>query len=304
MTGSPARGRAFVLNLDADVELAAGGGSYAPTANVLAAVRANVPALASSLLREEDLLVDERTAPNAAAGREGHAFCPTPRALALLVRAGAEPAPHPPLSVLRRVNSRAFAASLGATMPGAAFVTNLEDASRTIATQPPLGRAWRVKRAFGMAGRGQRVVAPLASAALLGAELAFVKAGIQRDGGIQIEPDVEILCELSLHGMLERDGVFVGGNLVRQRCDARGAWLATEPLAPDEAEHAHEGTLRDEQERVAAALHEAGYFGPFGIDAFTYRGARAETVLQRRSEINARYSMGWPVGMAKASRPA
>jgi hypothetical protein len=281
------------LNLDADVELAFGL-NYAPTARVLDAVRANVPALATALLREDDLLIDESSSPNAALGREGHAFCPTPRALAVLRRAGAEPAPHPPFDVLQRVNSRAFSSSLGATLAGAAFVTELAGASSTIAKAPPLGRAWRVKRAFGMAGRGQRLIAP---GALEGAELAFVKAGLEREGGVQIEPDVEIVTELSVHGMLSPGGGFVSGAITRQRCDARGAWLSTEPLSPDAEERAREKTLRDELARVASALDSAGYFGPFGIDAFTYRGAHGEVLLQPRSEINARYSMGWPIGM-------
>jgi hypothetical protein len=49
-------------------------------------------------------------------------------------------------------------------------------------------------------------------------------------------------------------------------------------------------------EGVAAALNAARYFGPFGVDAYTYRerpdGAIA---LQPRSEINARYTMGFAV---------
>jgi hypothetical protein len=219
----------------------------------------------------------------------------------MLRRAGAEPVPHPSFEILRRVNSRAFSSSLqgDGTLPGASFVTSVDAASSAIALPPPVGHAWRMKRAFGMAGRGQRVVAP---GALAGAELAFVKAGIEREGGLQIEPDVEIVCELSLHGMLERGGGesrarFVAGALVRQRCDARGAWLSTDPLRADAAERVYEAALREELAKVAAALRDGGYFGPFGIDAFTYRGPRGEVLLQPRSEINARYSMGWPVGM-------
>jgi hypothetical protein len=46
--------------------------------------------------------------------------------------------------------------------------------------------------------------------------------------------------------------------------------------------------------RVAAALLQAGYFGPFGIDAFRYElGGR--TKLQPRCEINARYTMGFAI---------
>jgi len=58
--------------------------------------------------------------------------------------------------------------------------------------------------------------------------------------------------------------------------------------------------MLDEARRVGAALFRAGYFGPFGVDGFTYR--QGETaLLQRRSEINARYSMGF--GLVAPLRP-
>ena len=41
------------------------------------------------------------------------------------------------------------------------------------------------------------------------------------------------------------------------------------------------------------ALARAGYFGPFGIDAFRHRTDRGE-VLNALSEINARFTMDWP----------
>jgi hypothetical protein len=130
---------AWVLNLDADVELGAiasaapgARAGYAPKRSLVHAMRTRVPRLAASLLDpEEDLLVDERSAPLVASGHVGRAFCPTPRALRLLRRAGAEPEPHPSCDVLVRVNSRAFCSSLGATLPGAVFVTN-EDEARAV----------------------------------------------------------------------------------------------------------------------------------------------------------------------------
>ena len=54
--------------------------------------------------------------------------------------------------------------------------------------------------------------------------------------------------------------------------------------------------LTTELARVAGALCAAGYFGPFGLDAYTYRGGDGIVCLQPRSEINARYSMGFALG--------
>jgi len=283
-------GRAWVLNLDADLELGAGA-RYTPRAGVKLAMRAHVERLAASLLAPGDRLVDETSAPGEARGMPGRAFCPTPGALAILRRAGAEPEAHPPLEVLRRVNSRAFAGGLGATLPGAAFVTELEIARTMLAKEPEGGGAWRVKHAFGMAGRNQRVLGRGA----IGSDLAFVRAGVRR-GGVQIEPDVAIEQEYAMHGWLARDGSMRIGMLVRQRCDPRGAWLSTEPVeAGQEADVAVR--MADEVARVAVALCGAGYFGPFGVDAYSYRDRRGGLAFQPRSEINARYSMGFAVGL-------
>ena len=141
---------AWVLNLDADVELACGD-RYAPTRAVAEATKKHAARLVGSLVATDDLVVDDATREGAVRGFVGRAFCPTPRALALLARAGAAPEPHPSMAVLRAVNSRGFAASLGATMPGSAFVRTLEEALAHLASPPPVGDAWRMKRAFGMA---------------------------------------------------------------------------------------------------------------------------------------------------------
>jgi hypothetical protein len=288
---------AWVLNLDADVELAAiaAGGAragYTPKRSLVAAMRTFVPRLAASLLDpDEDVLVAEESSAHAGRGLVGRAFCPTPRALRLLRRVGAELEPHPGVEAIVRANSRAFCASLGVTLPGATFVARESEAASVLAGRPPpeLAVAWRVKRNFGMTGRGQRVIVP---SAISGPDLAFVRAGLA-EGGLQIEPDVTIVAELAIHGLLAQSGALTLGPVVRQRCDARGAWESSERIARGEAP----AELAPEAERVAAALHAAGYFGPFGVDAYTYRvGTVGDAIaLQPRSEINARYTMGFAV---------
>lgn len=292
-----AAGAAWVLNLDADLELGASP-RYQPTRRVLDAMASPREALARALLAEGDRLVDERTPAGAAAGMRGRAFCPTPRALAALRRAGALPEPAPEVAILRRVNGRAFCAALGETLPGGGFVTTLEAATARLARapEPALATRWRLKRAHGMAGRAQRVVAP---GALAASDRAFLMAGLA-EGGVQIEPDVAISAEFAQHGLIAAPGAGGAlrlGALVRQRCDARGAWISTEPIDDAAALGELPARLEAEVRRVAAALREAGYFGPFGVDAFTYRvGAPPCLALQPRSEINARFSMGFAVG--------
>ena len=271
----------WVLNLDADLELGARG-PYTPTRSVKDAMRAQQEKLIAALLASGEEVVDEATSPGAARGRPGYAFCPTPRAIALLERAGAVAQRHPSIEVLRTVNGRAFCASLGESLPGSEFVADFPSAKAKLCAG---NAAWRVKRAFGMAGRGQRVIpqGPLAKG-----DEDFVRAGIAQ-GGLVIEPNRRITLEVAIHGMVARSGNVAFGRIVRQRCDTRGAWLSTEPV--DEP-FAFAAAFMAEAKVVACRLHESGYFGPFGVDAFVYDGG-----FQPRSEINARFSMGFPVGM-------
>ena len=281
------RRRAWVLNLDADVELGTRG-PYVLSPRVRRAMEPHVARLAMTLLSPGDLLVDGRTPAGSAKGLTGKAFCPTQRAVDVLLRAGAEPEAHPSMEVLRCVNSRAFASSLGVTLPGAAFVTDLDAARERLLGTPVVGDGWRVKYAFGMTGRNQRVVR---RPCIDDEEARFLVAGLAQ-GGVQIEPNVAIDRELALHGMLRADGGFDLGQLVWQRCDARGAWVSSERVvAPVEG-----ARMREELRVVAVALHGAGYFGPFGVDAYVYRGPDGALAFQPRSEINARYSMGFATG--------
>jgi hypothetical protein len=293
------------MNLDADLELATGKG-YSPSKAVLAAMAPQQAKLAESLVGPDDVWLDSglfgphtgvsfdrqlaawgastdlSTGDAGLAGPRGRAFCPTPRAVALMRAAGVEPEPHPTLEVLRRVNGREFCAELGQTLPGAQFVTSTEDAIALLVSAPPMGRQWRAKRAFGMAGRGQR---PIAAGALSEADAKFLAASISRDRGIQLEPEVEIVREVAMHAMLAGGDVRFGP-VIEQRCDDSGQWLSS--LATSEELPA----LLTEARRVAESLHAAGYFGPFGVDAYFYRDG-ADIRLQPRSEINARYSMGF-----------
>ncbi len=285
-----AAGLAWVLNLDADVELAAGP-RYAPTRVVRAAMAPQIERLAGMLLGPDDVLVDDASPPGSAAGRVGHAFCPTSRAVATLIRAGASPAPHPTHAVLREANSRAFCIGLGQTLPGGELVSDLARAEELVSAVPPIAQQWRAKRLFGMAGRGQR---PIAVGVLSEGDRAFLRSAIGSDGGIVIEPDVAIVQELGQHGFVDAAGDVRLGQLVEQVCDAHGQWIETRP-APHVVP-ATRGALEDEARLVAHALHRAGYFGPFGIDAFHYRDLEGVVRLQPRSEINARYSMGFAIG--------
>jgi hypothetical protein len=285
----------WVLNLDADIELGTSG-RYSPRARTIEAMRPHIQTLAAGLLGpgESPLEGAEDLGPHVV----GRAFCPTTRAVASMRERGVSPERHPPMSVLRLVSSRAFSQSPGRGLEGASFVTSASSAKEVLGEPPPIGDGWRVKHAHGMAGRNQRVIPP---GGLTTLDDAFVARGLA-NGGVQIEPNVVIERELARHGFVRPDGSLEAGALVYQRCDARGAWLASE-RAPPGADREAEVALGEEIESVASLLHGAGYFGPFGVDAFFYVGRRERRMLQPRSEVNARYSMGFTVGFGPPPPP-
>lgn len=275
--------RAFVLNLDAELELAATH-AYAPTRAVRAATEAHARVVAKTLVPPDDAVVDETTPPGALEGARGLAWCPTPSAVVRLRRAGAHVEAPPSMDVLRRVMRRDFA--YDSALPGARVHTDPEAALAHLREPSAFGRGHRLKRVFGMSGRGHRVVTGAPTAA----DEAFVRASAP---ALIVEPEVAISHERALHGFLHRDGALERGEICAGASDTRGAFVGMRAARADEARRAEDDALHAALERAAAALREAGYHGPFGVDAFAYEGG-----FRACSEINARYSMGWAIGFA------
>jgi hypothetical protein len=300
------KGRLWVLNFDADDELAHPD-HYRPNQRVLgrfAALALRVGRLVPDgdvILREWETTTDLEGPAFGARRLEGRAFCPTPRALALLTRAGANVPASPSLEVLRRVNHRAFCAELGQTLPLARFVRSPSELETTLAAyQGP----WLLKRAFGYAGKGQL---RLPTNRLDARASAFVRASLTeeqppcaegvRPSGLQLEPWVVRRLDVALHGWVSPEGELTVGEPTRAVVDPHGVWQRTERLSEGELTVEDRAALAYEAERVANALRAAGYFGPFGIDAFRYVDLDGTIRFNPRCEINARYSMGWAEGM-------
>ena len=286
--------RAWLLNFDAEDELAAPTG-YTPK-RAVAARFAALTARVVALLGPGDVVLGEGVP---ASGLLGRAWCPTPRAVRAWTSAGVVAPQTPPLSVLQRVNHRRFAAELGQTLPDSRFVHAMDELESVLAGPSPTGQ-FLLKRPFGFAGRGRRKVRSggVEAAARSWVEASFAGRSGERDGaGLQVEPWVEIEREHGLHGFLSRAGALTLGEATTQTLDEAGAWIATERAPRGALEPAERDALFASAEAAARALQLAGYFGPFGVDAFRWRDARGERCFQPRSEINARYSMGWAIGM-------
>jgi hypothetical protein len=272
-----------VLNLDADEELAG-----RPPRDLGAKARARLVARSSELgLLVGDAYVLGTGDDSVASGLPGLAFCPTPRALVALASVAAVPAPAPSLEVLVRVNHRKFCADLGQTLQGAAFVHDLESVASRMREQE--GVEWVLKHPHGYVGRMRH-----RSFALDAPTLSFAKSCLEEAGGLELEPWVARTDDYALHGYVARDGIVTLGEPTRQICDGRGVWQNTS--REHDLETKERSALIEETRRVARALFEAGYFGAFGVDAFRFLHA-GEPRFQPRCEINARYTMGYAVGM-------
>lgn len=269
---------AFFLNLDAELELDAGRRYQATDATqqrmhaLATAMRASLPQGAIVFPLGEAPRSDARAI----------AWCPTPQVLARIAAHGLALPDAPSVDVLTRVNERglAFALSEG-ELPGAARIAS-EDAAWSALDRPG---EWLLKRAFGLSGRGQR---PVRGGALSEADRAFVRASLAKGRALYVEPRVSIRRELSVHAWATPRGA-APRTIREQRVDRFGAFVASaRATLPPDAEYA----LFDTAECVGRALIEAGYFGPFGVDAFEYDGPHG-LALRTLSEINARYCMGW-----------
>lgn len=283
--------RAWVLNLAAELELEIGRG-YTPRRAVIEQVRANRPK-ARALLGAEDVLLDEEEVlsgamrlPPELRGVEGRAFCPTPRALRVLRIVGARPAAAPSFDVLRQVNDRRFNAEIGQTLEAARFALTAAEAHAIVERRSPTG-AWILKRSYGFAGKGRRRIERVHPD-----DVRWIDASFQT-GGVQIEPFVEVAQELAQHGEILQDGTIRLFPPCMQHCPL-GVWQQSEP-ANGTLPHVECQLIENEANITAHALAAAGYFGPFNIDAIRYRDLGGNVRLYPRTEINARYTMGWPL---------
>lgn len=282
----PAR---WLLNLAADEELATGGPPPRRVEERLAAAKA---AFVAALPAGHHVLAEaprgSRGAPTFGRGTPtcGRPWCPTPSAVARLREAGVPVRRFPPLDVLRRVNARPFAFALGLAVPGARLATTLAEVRAASPASDPV----RLSGAFTVAGRGHRVL----RGRWTPADEAWARRQLGR-GPIVVAPQLEVVTELALHGRLTAAGLAQVGRPVLQRTDRRGAWRGSAAARRVDVDPALTRAMETALERAAGRLRAAGYTGPFGIDGLLGRGRGARLEIAPLNELNARYTMGWPV---------
>lgn len=276
--------RAWLLNLDADDELARPVG-YTPSDRT----RANVAHFAESivgLVLNGDVVLTRSD--QLARGCEGRAWSPTPSALRALASAGATLPRAPSLEVLRRVADRRFGLAILPRAFEAIVVSSRDEAEQAIASLASTTGDVALKRLFGFAGRGVR----RARLPLDATDKAFLDGALRRDGAIVMEPwRSDRRADFALHGFVDARGALTLGEPTIQLIDARAGWTSSRIANATDLDAGGAHALRDAAERAAEALTNAGYFGPFGVDAFACdAGLHA-------SELNPRYTMAWAIGM-------
>jgi hypothetical protein len=279
------RPRAWVFNLEADDERARGPG-YTPSRALLARMDAMIERLSRGpLMRDGDVVLTRDDARTLGDEFDGEAWSPTARARARLARAGVRVPEAPSEAVLDAVNSREFSQRLSPVEPRERLVSRA-NAEMFALDEGPV----RVSLAHTCSGRGHRFAeGPREARAVIDALLA-------KHPTVFVAERVTVLGDFALHGRISRDGRLALGEVTEQRVDPRTlAWVES---APSDALRASEREALVRATREAAReLFRAGYWGPFGVDAFRYRDRAGDERFCPRGEVNARYTMGWAVGM-------
>ncbi|MEZ6017403.1 MAG: hypothetical protein R3F49_19980 [Planctomycetota bacterium] len=222
----------------------------------------------------------------------------------------------PTEAALSAANDRAtFAAR--SPLPGGVIARTFEEVERALLAGAP-GARWLLRRGLSANGRGARRV--WSGAALPPGDAEWLRAAL-RPGAVTCDPFVTITREFALHGWLDAQGEVSLGVPCLQVVDEHGGWRATRRLAGDAVRGPREHGAREHGARehgadehgadehrlldalsaaardVAATLHQLRYHGPFGIDAYEWRDDDGALRLRAPSEVNARFSLGWWVGM-------
>jgi hypothetical protein len=199
--------------------------------------------------------------------------------------------PVPSPAVVAAVHHRAFclqlAEELGYALPGARMVESLAELDRILGRRraPP---RWVLKAPLSAAGRDRYIERDGPALIELKARRT-VERLFERHGPLLFEPWMDRLADFGVSALLAATELRIVG-VYGQRVDAKGQFLGID-LDPA-ISAADRERLLETTEAVATVLRRAGYVGPFGIDAWTYRDEDGSIALHPLGEINARMTFG------------
>lgn len=231
-----------------------------------------------------------------------------------LQQAGRRTAAHPPLEIVKRVNSRRFSLeleeALGCRLERSAFVNDeaalvahleagafsaeeggkVDQPRRGVGSEPSTGRSgaprWVLKANYGNSARERLIVS---DRGLTESDWGWVQGRLRV--GLAVEPWVDIEREAGLQWEISPSGDVRLMGATPLYTDACGRYLGSGFAQGGEhlAEWRNAITTAEEGVHRIAAL---GYFGPVGIDACRWRTSEGEQRLRVFQDINARWTMG------------
>jgi hypothetical protein len=195
--------------------------------------------------------------------------------------------PTPSPAVAAAVHHRAFhlqaAESIGCALPGARMVESLPELDRILRAAPS---AWVLKAPLSASGRSRYIER---NGPGLGDPKSrrTVERLFDQHGPLLFEPWMDRTEDFGVSALLGPELRIVG--IHGQKVDRKGQFAEID-LHPDLSRQERDRLLRT-VEAVADRLRNAGYVGPFGIDAWRYR-TETGTALNPLGEINARMTFG------------
>lgn len=151
-----------------------------------------------------------------------------------------------------------------------------------------LPRSWVLKAPLSASGRNRYIEKD-------GPGLADPKARrtVERlfevHGALLFEPWMDRIADFGVSAILTSQELRIVG-IHGQRVDRKGQFAGID-LEPELTE-TERGALLRTAKAVSGFLRAAGYVGPFGIDAWTYKAADGAVLLNSLGEINARMTFG------------
>lgn len=289
---------AWVLNLDAEEEYARGRG-YTPKQRIHKIARQQARALTGSLIQPDDLIIDARNENRGIAkGIRGLAWSPTPWAQNKLHEANAKVPQPPAYAIIQEVNSKLFCQAVETSAPR--LKKHLEHSVKGILhtmEQTP-DQTWLLRRPYGVAGRGRLTMQGEPQS---NKELRWLIASIEL-APMVMEHEVHVLLEVSTCGWIDRKGEVQWAAPCFQEVDKHGSWVRTVPCPDGKLTDLEREHLQTAANDAASALIEAGYWGPFSVDAFEYESGDGEESWNTLGEINARFTMGWATAFGDRAR--